>query len=275
MLRAAKFDDSKEVPYLAGCSVNGKNYYVDKRLPKIMVLKDGRKIPVRKYLIVHEVVEKFLEQKHGYKYQYAHEKATGAERRAVEADKIPWNEYQNWFHAEVKKLAKLDSAVPKDMDLKPEHDYHDEKMIKEVHGLQKSEGVSEVASIAVIDGNKLLMGRRNDNQRWTLPGGHLNAGEPPTEGACRELMEEAGIKVEPAQLIPMGVETVTTYTGKTKIIHSFAVIGYFDTNSELDPDQEVQTWKYVDVSRGLPHSIGANLHSPKNSTLKALGLQND
>lgn len=131
----------------------------------------------------------------------------------------------------------------------------------------------EVASIAIIDGDRLLMGKRNDNQRWTLPGGHLNTGETPCEGAARELTEETGIAVKPTDLVHLGTEEVTTFTGKRMIVHSFAYFGHHETNTERDPNEEVQTWRWVDCKHGLPKEIGNNLHSPKNVTLRLLGLQ--
>lgn len=141
--------------------------------------------------------------------------------------------------------------------------------------LSKSDSTKQVASIAVINGDRLLMGKRNDNQRITLPGGHLNQGEQTLTGAARELLEETGIKVDPKMLHLLGSEEVTTFTGKQMIIHSYACFGHFDTNTELDPDQEVQHWKWIDISRGLPYAVSSNLHSPKNTTLRLLGLQNE
>ncbi len=35
---------------------------------------------------------------------------------------------------------------------------------------------------------------------WFLPGGHVEAGERPAESAARELMEEAGIVIDPSSL---------------------------------------------------------------------------
>ena len=133
-----KIDTSKEIPYLAGYSKSGKCVYIDKRLPKTMTLKDGRTVNIIKYLAVHEAVEKKLEDAKDYDYRYAHEQATGDERKAVEADYIPWKEYQDYMLGEVKKLSKLDSEVPADIDLKPEEDYDDKEMIEKVKGLQKS-----------------------------------------------------------------------------------------------------------------------------------------
>jgi 8-oxo-dGTP pyrophosphatase MutT (NUDIX family) len=159
-------------------------------------------------------------------------------------------------HAKVLDLTRLNSLL-----------YKPSKMAK-------SDARKQVASIAVIDGDRLLMGKRNDNGRVTLPGGHLNPGESPAEGASRELYEETGIRIDPSKLRHLGSEEVTTFTGKSMIIHSYACFGYYNTDTERDPDDEVQNWYYVDVSGGLPKEISDNLHSPKNTTLKLLGLQN-
>ncbi|MBE3087180.1 MAG: hypothetical protein IMZ64_13295, partial [Bacteroidetes bacterium] len=73
-------DMTYEIPYLAGYSKDGKTVYIDKRLDPSLDLSDGRKMNITKYLIVHESTEKHLMDTKGYKYQYAHEKATGTER---------------------------------------------------------------------------------------------------------------------------------------------------------------------------------------------------
>ena len=61
----SKLDTSHECPYLAGYSKDGSTTYIDKRLPKTMKLKDGREVPVDKYLKVHEEFEKGLEDRQG------------------------------------------------------------------------------------------------------------------------------------------------------------------------------------------------------------------
>lgn len=41
---------------------------------------------------------------------------------------------------------------------------------------------------------------RPDQHWWFTPGGGLDAGETPAEGAARELSEETGLRVEPGEL---------------------------------------------------------------------------
>lgn len=132
------------------------------------------------------------------------------------------------------------------------------------------ENKSEVASVAVINGTKILMGKRRDNERYTIPGGHLNEGEKPVEGAKRELLEEAGIKHEGPFYI--GSDDITTFTGKQKTIHAFVVNHDGPATSKNDPDKEVSKWDWIDTKEGLPKHVIENLHSPKNVVLKKLGL---
>ena len=130
-----------------------------------------------------------------------------------------------------------------------------------------------VSSVGVRNGDLLLMGRRRDNGRWTLPGGHAEPGEDNTTCAVRELKEEAGIDIDPEHLDFLAEKKVTTYTGKRMIISAFQYRSFGEpTTGKFDPDQEVVRWEWIDVSNGLPDHIKETLHSPKNLTLKEMGL---
>lgn len=129
-------NNSYEVVCLAGYSVEGKTIYIDCRLPRWLILKDGRKIDLYKYLIIHEIGEKIIEDSMGYKYPYAHEFSTGSlERKAVENDKIKWDEYQDFMLKEVQKLKKFSEAPP-DIDTRPEKDTHDYYLLHKVEKLK-------------------------------------------------------------------------------------------------------------------------------------------
>lgn len=134
-----KLDITYEIPYMCGYNKSGDTIYIDKRLDPVLVLKDGRKMDVTKYLIIHESEEKHLEDKKDYKYPYAHEMATKAERESVEADKYPWDEYQNYVLSEVKRLKKIDpkEPVPINYDTKPEQDTRDYGELKVICNHQK------------------------------------------------------------------------------------------------------------------------------------------
>jgi 8-oxo-dGTP pyrophosphatase MutT (NUDIX family) len=128
----------------------------------------------------------------------------------------------------------------------------------EFEDLAKAEdqpGVSLVT--AYNDNGELLLGRRNDNGKWTLPGGHLNPGEDPREGAERELYEETGLR-------PTSLSFLREWTTSTGVkLNCFSAFVHGEPHSELDPDDEVSEWKWVDVSEGLPSRYYNNMHGPE------------
>ncbi len=59
-------------------------------------------------------------------------------------------------------------------------------------------------NVLLVRDGKILLSRRQ-NKGWgdgmlCIPGGHVEAGETPAEGAVRELQEELGISVDPVEL---------------------------------------------------------------------------
>ncbi|MFH8679255.1 NUDIX hydrolase [Streptomyces lydicus] len=53
-----------------------------------------------------------------------------------------------------------------------------------------------VAGVVVREDGRVLVIKRADNGAWEAPGGVLELDERPEDGACREVLEETGIKVE-------------------------------------------------------------------------------
>lgn len=126
---------------------------------------------------------------------------------------------------------------------------------------------TQIASVAVVNADgRVLFGKRRDNGRWTLPGGHLEPGEAPIVGAARELAEETGIVVPTSRLVPLGKGRVGDYE-----IHAFRLD--LDDASQTgklgnDPDDEMSELRWA--SRDDAEILG-NLHSPRNVTLRLMG----
>jgi ADP-ribose pyrophosphatase YjhB (NUDIX family) len=53
----------------------------------------------------------------------------------------------------------------------------------------------------IFDGERVLLQRRDDNGKWGLPGGGVDAGESVCAAIIREVREETGLDVEPLRLI--------------------------------------------------------------------------
>jgi ADP-ribose pyrophosphatase YjhB (NUDIX family) len=58
----------------------------------------------------------------------------------------------------------------------------------------------------------LLLLRQPPGVGWSLPAGLLKRGEPPVVGCARELREESGLHIDPADLVP-AVPNAVVHTG--------------------------------------------------------------
>lgn len=142
------------------------------------------------------------------------------------------------------------------------------RQMKEVVG--QFPNLKDAASVAVMYKDTILMGKRKDSGKWTLPGGHLKKDEAPHLGALRELQEETGIKAMPHQLDDMEASDLEN-GGK---LHKFVLRlgGPKPTTARMDPDGEVAQWIWVPTHGGLPTHVKENLHHNPNGVLDALGL---
>jgi len=57
------------------------------------------------------------------------------------------------------------------------------------------------AIVAIVEGGKVLLTRREDFEVWCLPGGHVDPGESVAQAAVREAKEETGLDVELQRLV--------------------------------------------------------------------------
>jgi ADP-ribose pyrophosphatase YjhB (NUDIX family) len=60
------------------------------------------------------------------------------------------------------------------------------------------------SALCVDDEGRVLLSKRGippDEGRWDFPGGFLDEGEHPLDGVRRELREEAGVEIEPLDLV--------------------------------------------------------------------------
>ena len=135
--RVKKFDRKHDIPYLAGYSLDGKTIYIDRHMPSTFKFR-GRIINTDRFLILHEEVEKTLIDQLGLHYLHAHQIATRAEEAAVRAAGVNWRDYDRFMQKYVKRIGdERLTKVPKDLDLKPYRDEHDDdvlrRMLKSCH----------------------------------------------------------------------------------------------------------------------------------------------
>ena len=127
---AEKLNTKYDVPYLAGYSKDGTTIYIDRRLPRYF-----GKVDLYKYLAVHEISEKVLEDELGLKYQQSHKIATKIEREYLEHDGHDWKAYCAFLAPHIKSVAKNFTHLPPDLDLEPYIDSKDEKLLASMRAL--------------------------------------------------------------------------------------------------------------------------------------------
>jgi 8-oxo-dGTP diphosphatase len=134
-----------------------------------------------------------------------------------------------------------------------------------------SDPAKQIALVAAFDKKgRLLLGKRRDTGKWTMPGGHLDPGEIPLQGARRELWEEARLRAEAVKLW-----AVKDNPGAR--LHVFRALVDGQADGSFDPDAEVSEWRWFDVSKGLPKELHGNLQGPPgapgNVLVDSLGLE--
>jgi hypothetical protein len=128
--RVKKLDRKHDIPYLAGYSLDGQTIYIDRHMPKSFKFR-GRAVDTDRFLILHEEVEKTLIDQLGLHYLHAHQIATRAEEAAVRAAGIEWRDYDRFMQKHVKTIGdERLTKVPKDLDLKPYRDEHDDDLLQ-------------------------------------------------------------------------------------------------------------------------------------------------
>jgi 8-oxo-dGTP pyrophosphatase MutT (NUDIX family) len=80
----------------------------------------------------------------------------------------------------------------------PISDYLRDLRTKVGHNLLQIPGV---AAIIRDSEGRILLHRRTDDNRWSLPAGAINPGETPAQAMVREVWEETGLCVRPIRLV--------------------------------------------------------------------------
>lgn len=130
----------------------------------------------------------------------------------------------------------------------------------------------EIVTVGITCNGKILTGKRNDNGLWVNPGGHIDEGETPEEAACREVLEEAGIDIEPSMLVHISSERVRSHrTDKNFIVHAYTCeVPAQYAKTVNDPDQEVSVWRWVDINPDTPELKPESRHAKKDHVLSHL-----
>lgn len=120
--------------------------------------------------------------------------------------------------------------------------------------MEKKASPNYYSAVVVINtSGEVLLGKRKEDGIWTTPAGGSEPGEEsPSRTAVRELFEEAGIAADSRFLQPI----MQRITRNGKFCHVFlhVVPAGIMTTSNMDPDQEVKTWKWFSMDK-IPSAL--------------------
>ncbi len=171
--RVKKFDRKHDIPYLAGYSLDGKTIYIDRHMPQNFKFR-GRIVDTDRFLVLHEEVEKTLIDQLGLHYLHAHQIATRAEEAAVRAAGVEWRAYDRFMQRHVKSIGdERLTKVPKNLDLKPYRDEHDDDLLRRMLASVKAGRAPK--GIHVQDLAEAIQELRKRVQRHETPGAHRAA----------------------------------------------------------------------------------------------------
>lgn len=129
--------------------------------------------------------------------------------------------------------------------------------------------VSRVSSAALIledDEGRALIVKANYKRYWTFPGGVIDLGETPLQGAVRETREEVGLIIDPATVTFAWVANRTSKLADTyQFVFRAPLPASFENQVKLQAS-EIEDFAFVtrdDVRRGDRH-YGKILHNWTN-----------
>lgn len=120
--------------------------------------------------------------------------------------------------------------------------------------------LTQVALVTCYNGSgQLLVGKRADNDQYTLPCGHIEDGEEPQDAARRELFEETGMRAQSLSFLKHYISSQNVE------LWCFSAFVTGEPHGNYDPDGEVPEWEWIDVEEGLPPKVFNHLHGPKGA----------
>lgn len=142
---------------------------------------------------------------------------------------------QNWYDEGLKTIRKDYSHLP---------------------DMPKANSMKPAAAVAIIKGTKVLMLKRKDNKKWTLPGGTLELDESLVDCAIREIKEECGLDVVVSDIIGTYTDPdIRIEYSDGEVRREFTIVFYGTVQSDnvtLDEESSEYQWISLDEVEELP-----------------------
>ena len=106
------------------------------------------------------------------------------------------------------------------------------------------------AAVIVWHGDRVVTVAHSYKSGRSLPGGGLRCHEAPAPGAARELHEETGIAVDPADLRLLDITVLNGRYGKR-------TTWFYELHLARPPHLRVNGWEVVNAAMSLPETVPA------------------
>lgn len=150
----------------------------------------------------------------------------------------------------------------------------DAKDAKEVKNASELPG-PRIVTVGVLFDGHVLTGRRKDNGKWNFPGGHAEDNETLEQAACREVLEETGVEIDPGDLKALPSKVIPGKDSRSG--KPFSVIPYIVELKQKqmpmlldDPDYEFDVIRWVPIDPLQPELQEKARHAKEDLVLKHL-----
>ena len=115
--------------------------------------------------------------------------------------------------------------------------------------MPEANSMRPAAAVAIVNDDKILMLKRMDNGKWTLPGGTMELNESLIDCAVREVREETGLDVKVTDVIGTYTDPdIRIEYSDGEVRREFTIV-YYGTasNSEVVIDDESSQYAWIDL----------------------------
>ena len=106
------------------------------------------------------------------------------------------------------------------------------------------------------DGKILLVRSERFNNKWVVPGGHIEFGEPIITALKREIFEETGLEVEVQELLMVkDLINHEHFRDRHILLHNYLCT---TSQKEVRLNHEAQEYRWVTITQALGMNLGEN-----------------